>query len=96
MYLCCVVQLHVSYTDQCVPIVSRYLTSVYARCMDSVDWNGGMEWWNGLDWNGMEWPDKRCNCGCIRPLTLKLGRTLLKVGCYCDTPLPTGWSGVLV
>ena len=35
--------------------------------MDSVDWNGGMEWWTGLDWtgldwtgldwNGMEWPD---------------------------------------
>ena len=24
-------------------------------CMDSVDWNGGMEWWNGLDWTGMEW-----------------------------------------
>ena len=25
--------------------------------MDSVDWNGGMEWWNGPDWTGMEWPD---------------------------------------
>ena len=23
-------------------------------CMDSVDWNGGMEWWNGLEWNGLE------------------------------------------
>ena len=21
--------------------------------MDSVDWNGGMEWWNGMNWNGM-------------------------------------------
>ena len=35
--------------------------------MDSVDWNGGLEW------NGMEWPDKLCNCGHVRPLTLKLG-----------------------
>ena len=25
--------------------------------MDSVDWNGRMEWWNGLDWNGMECPE---------------------------------------
>ena len=25
-------------------------------CLDSVDWNDGMERWNGLDWNGgMEW-----------------------------------------
>ena len=24
--------------------------------MDSVEWNGGMEW-NGLDWNGMERSD---------------------------------------
>ena len=23
--------------------------------MDSVDWNGGMEWWTGLDWTGLEW-----------------------------------------
>ena len=30
--------------------------------MDSVDWNGGMEWWNGMvewnggmDWTGLEW-----------------------------------------
>ena len=30
-----------------------YCNSVLARCMDSVDWNGGMEWWTGLDWNGM-------------------------------------------
>ena len=28
---------------------------VFLGCMDSVDWNGGMEWWNGLDWNGKEW-----------------------------------------
>ena len=27
----------------------------YPGCVDSVDWNGGMEWWNGLDWTGMEW-----------------------------------------
>ena len=20
--------------------------------MDSVDWNGGMEWWNEMEWNG--------------------------------------------
>ena len=26
-------------------------------CLDSVEWNGGPEWWNGMvDWNGgMEW-----------------------------------------
>ena len=24
-------------------------------CMDSVDWNGGMEWWTGLDWTGLDW-----------------------------------------
>ena len=34
--------------------------------MDSVEWNGGMEWWNGLewtgmDWNGMEWNDRSTN-----------------------------------
>ena len=24
--------------------------------MDSVDWNGGMEWWNGMvEWTGLEW-----------------------------------------
>ena len=24
--------------------------------LDSVEWNGGLEWWNGLDWNGIvEW-----------------------------------------
>ena len=22
-------------------------------CMDSVNWNAGMEWWNGLDWNDL-------------------------------------------
>ena len=24
-------------------------------CLDSVDWNDGMERWNGLDWTGLEW-----------------------------------------
>ena len=26
-------------------------------CLYSVEWNGGMEWWNGtVEWNsGMEW-----------------------------------------
>ena len=42
-------------------------------CMDSVDWNGGVEWWNGLDWNGMEQPDKLGSCGRVRPLPLKFG-----------------------
>ena len=23
-------------------------------CMDSVEWNGGLDW-TGLEWNGMEW-----------------------------------------
>ena len=46
--------------------------------MDSVDWNGGMEWWNGLDWTGLEWngmerPDKLGSCGRVRPLPLKFG-----------------------
>ena len=26
----------------------------------SMDWNAGMEWWNGLDWNGMEWNSGSC------------------------------------
>ena len=25
------------------------------RWTGTVDWNCGMEWWNGLDWTGMEW-----------------------------------------
>ena len=29
--------------------------------MDSVDWNTGMEWWNGLDWTGLEWNERYCN-----------------------------------
>ena len=24
-------------------------------CMDLVDWNTGMEWWNGMYWTEMEW-----------------------------------------
>ena len=28
-------------------------TAIVVGCMDSVDWNGGMEWWNGMEWNGM-------------------------------------------
>ena len=26
----------------------------------SMDWNAGMEWWNGLDWTGMEWNSGSC------------------------------------
>ena len=37
-------------------------------CMDSVEWNGGMEW-TGLDWTGMEWNNQMI-CGRDRPLTL--------------------------
>ena len=33
----------------------RVVTYCVNRCLDSVDWNGGMEWWNRLDWTGMEW-----------------------------------------
>ena len=33
-------------------------------CLNSLDWNGGMEWWNGgIDWNGgMEgwWVPAQC------------------------------------
>ena len=36
--------------------------------MDSVEWNGGMEW-NGMDWTGMEWNNQMI-CGRDRPLTL--------------------------
>ena len=25
-------------------------------CLDSVDWNGGMERWNGMEWTGLEQP----------------------------------------
>ena len=34
-------------------------------CLDSVDWNGGMEMWNG-----MELDIRRQFCGRVRPLTL--------------------------
>ena len=27
-------------------------------CLDSVDWNGGMEW-NGMEWNGIATPINR-------------------------------------
>ena len=28
----------------------------FEGCLDLVDWNDGMDRWNGLDWNGgMEW-----------------------------------------
>ena len=41
--------------------------------MDSVEWNGGMDWtgldWTGMEWNGMEWNDQMI-CGRDRPLTL--------------------------
>ena len=30
-------------------------------CMDSVEWNGGMEWWNGLEWTGLEWTGMEWN-----------------------------------
>ena len=35
-------------------------TDTCEGCLDSVDWNDGMEQWNGLDWNGgMEWNGMR-------------------------------------
>ena len=36
-----------------VPIKVVYLP--LAGCLDSVEWNGGMEWWNGIVkwWNGI-------------------------------------------
>ena len=49
------------------------VTSRSHGCMDSVEWNGGMDWtgldWTGLDWNGLEWNDQMI-CGRDRPLTL--------------------------
>ena len=26
--------------------------SCFQGRVDSVEWNGGQEWWNGLEWNG--------------------------------------------
>ena len=34
---------------------SNSLLAPFAGCLDSVDWNGGMERWNGMEWNAMEW-----------------------------------------
>ena len=39
-------------TIQCTFFVNPGTLSTSFGCMDSVDWNGGMEWWNGLEWNG--------------------------------------------
>ena len=51
-----------------MPIAVRL--GLHLGCMDSVDWNSGMEWWNGgmewngLEWNGMEWNGQRKGPGC--------------------------------
>ena len=37
----------------------RYTVNI--GCMDSVEWNGGMEWWNGLEWTGLEWTGMEWN-----------------------------------
>ena len=56
-------------------------------CMDSVDWNGGMDW-TGMEWNGMERLDKLGCCGRVRPLPLKFGdsRPLETTGCLVCLP----------
>ena len=30
---------------------------VFIRRNGTMEWNGGMERWNGIEWNGMEWND---------------------------------------
>ena len=35
-------------------VLSPGLKEVLCGCLNSVEWNGGMEWWNGLDWTGMD------------------------------------------
>ena len=48
--------------------------------MDSVDWNGGMEWWNELDWNGMAGCNFLINfCGRDQTLTCIQAATLARV-----------------
>ena len=42
----------------CTAIVSTvYHLQLLVGCLDWMEWNGGMEWWNGMvEWNGgMEW-----------------------------------------
>ena len=47
----------------CGDLPAEYLHIVTRNCiscsgsLQSLDWNGGMEWWNGMvEWNGgMEW-----------------------------------------
>ena len=48
--------------------------------MDSVDWNGGM------DWIGMEWPDERGTIvGLLRSsaFTIAIGKLAKELSVYC-------------
>ena len=32
--------------------VASHYSTIFTGRLDSVEWNGGLEWWNGLEWNG--------------------------------------------
>ena len=60
-----------------LPTVFRSQVFVYMPawgCLYSVEWNGGMEWWNGtVEWNsGMEW----WNSGMTTPIDRVLWRPI--------------------
>ena len=48
-------------------IMQSYIELVKMGSLDSVEWNGGMEWWNGLlEWNsGMPHPLPRLSIPCL-------------------------------
>ena len=37
----------------------RTLRGVFIRRNGTMEWNGGMERWNGMEWNGMTTPTER-------------------------------------
>ena len=39
-------------------------TSLSVGCLDSVEWNGGMERWNGI----VEWNSGTAKCGILQPI----------------------------
>ena len=43
-------------TSDILVFVKKKIAFITGGCLDSVDWNDGMERWNGtVEWNGMEW-----------------------------------------
>ena len=75
--------------------------------MDSVDWNGGLERWNGMvEWTGLYWNGMAgCNfsinfCGRDQTLTCIQAATLARVyfggGGTFAPPLEIGFSVLLI